>query len=491
MKEELLKKLQTMKTNEKKIVPELKDYFTEWSKGTTVHGYPNIFRTNNTSTKTLWIVLLLLSTILCSFMIIESIMDYLSFDVVTQIRVIAETPAEFPTITICNSNPFNTNASYDLMTGIYLNKTDQNLNLFYNQAKNPSFGDENRHLLSANISDMIVYCEFSYEKCNYADFSRFYMTNYGNCYRFNSGFNLSDHKVPIKKMKRGGYSSSFDIHLFLHEDIRFPINENHTSFRVNIENSTYIPSIFSNIIQIKPGVHTEIQLKKVIKSKLPAPYSDCQEKYPNELLFSEKLRAMPYKEEYCVLLCLQKKTNERCNCYDLWYPFYDERFEPCLNESQSSCSDNLFYEMYEQDQIAFCTNICKAECTSISYDISSSYADFPSKKYYESLRENELIKKNFANEGIQNFTFEDLKSKMTSLRVYFSELSYTMISENEKMNIVDLLSNIGGTMGLFLGISLLSFVEIVELVIESCFIYMKYKSNKKTKNADINHFAYV
>jgi hypothetical protein len=479
---------------------ELKHYFKEWSKSTTIHGYPNIFRTENKLTKTMWILLLFFSTFLCSYMITKAVMDYLSYDVVTQIRVLSETPVEFPTVTICNSNPFTTEASYDLIKRVYFNKTNQlhptahnltieYLKLFYLVAKNPSFGDENRRLLTANISDMIIFCDFSYEKCSYTDFSRVYMTDYGNCYRFNSGFNLSDHKVPIRNVKRGGFYSSLDLHLFLHEDNRFPVNENYTGFRLNIENSSYIPSIFSNIIQIKPGTHTEIRLKKVIKSKLPAPYSDCQDNYPNELLFSEKFSTIPYKEEYCVFMCLQKKTTERCNCYDVWYPFYDERFEPCLNESQSSCSDNLFYEMYEQNHIAFCSNICKMECTSISYDISSSYADFPSRKYYESIKENELVKKNFADEGIQNFTFEDLKSKIVSLRIYFSELSYTLISENEKMNIVDLLSNIGGTMGLFLGISLLSFVEMVELVIESCFIYFKYKRNNKTKIADINHFS--
>jgi hypothetical protein len=41
------------------------------------------------------------------------------------------------------------------------------------------------------------------------------------------------------------------------------------------------------------------------------------------------------------------------------------------------------------------------------------------------------------------------------------------------INIVDLLANIGGTIGLFVGISVLSFVEIIEAIMEIIIIYFE------------------
>ena len=42
----------------------------------------------------------------------------------------------------------------------------------------------------------------------------------------------------------------------------------------------------------------------------------------------------------------------------------------------------------------------------------------------------------------------------------------------------ELISNIGGTMGLFLGISLLSFIEIIEFIFEIIFEIFHKKSGK-------------
>jgi hypothetical protein len=59
--------------------------------------------------------------------------------------------------------------------------------------------------------------------------------------------------------------------------------------------------------------------------------------------------------------------------------------------------------------------------------------------------------------------------------VFYDRLSYTEITEKPSVPFVDLVSNVGGTFGLFIGISLLSFLEVVELIYEMLSIF----SNKK------------
>ncbi len=53
-------------------------------------------------------------------------------------------------------------------------------------------------------------------------------------------------------------------------------------------------------------------------------------------------------------------------------------------------------------------------------------------------------------------------------------LKYTEISEIPKTSPVDLLSSIGGSLGLFLGLSFLSFIQVLEIVVEG-FLLMKKK----------------
>ena len=59
---------------------------------------------------------------------------------------------------------------------------------------------------------------------------------------------------------------------------------------------------------------------------------------------------------------------------------------------------------------------------------------------------------------------------MVSINIFYDDLSYTAITEDAKMSQVDLVSNLGGLLGLFIGISFLSFGEIFEALFEIIFI---------------------
>lgn len=63
----------------------------------------------------------------------------------------------------------------------------------------------------------------------------------------------------------------------------------------------------------------------------------------------------------------------------------------------------------------------------------------------------------------------------TKIRVYLDDLQYTIISQDPKTYLFELIANIGGVLGLFLGISFLSFIEILEIILEIIFILMKAK----------------
>ena len=63
-------------------------------------------------------------------------------------------------------------------------------------------------------------------------------------------------------------------------------------------------------------------------------------------------------------------------------------------------------------------------------------------------------------------TYEQLKQSILFVNINYNQLSYTNIKENQKITFLNLATNIGGTMGLFLGISFISFFEIVIIIVE-------------------------
>ena len=68
--------------------------------------------------------------------------------------------------------------------------------------------------------------------------------------------------------------------------------------------------------------------------------------------------------------------------------------------------------------------------------------------------------------GVDEITMEVIQKSFLTLHIHYSELEYTLISEQPSLSAIDLIANIGGSLGLFIGISLLSFLEIVEILIE-------------------------
>ena len=76
----------------------------------------------------------------------------------------------------------------------------------------------------------------------------------------------------------------------------------------------------------------------------------------------------------------------------------------------------------------------------------------------------------------KNFlTYEDLKKSYFSITVFYPELKYTLIEQKPKSEMADLVSSIGGLLGLFVGVSFLSFIEIFELIFEILFLLFENK----------------
>ena len=441
------------------------------------NGIPNALNTKHNFIKYMWIVFFLISTGACAYSIIKSFQQYFQFDVVTKVRLINEIPSTFPKITICNRNPLSTN--YTLYNDIMNMKNtnvkllDYNVLLKYNS---PYVTNEDRKKIGYSLEDMLISCKFADVVCNASDFEWKFDKFFGNCYDFNTGRNSFNQTIPIKKNYNSGFRAGLQLELY----VGMPeYLEQYSPFKgaiIYISNTTSSPR-FLNEILVSPGVETNIAITKTFVTQKDYPYSDCISDFSNvdSILYKSLINAnLRYTQQDCYSQCLQKNVEKNCGCFSSLFPSINLK-SPCITSADSACLFKVRMDFFAGKFNDECSSLCPLECDRVLYSYSISSSTSISEKYAEQYYfNNPVIKSNFP---LRNVTFDDIKKSLVNVKLFYEGLYFTEISETESQTVFDLISNIGGTLGLFIGMSLLSFIEILEILYEILYVSFKSKTN--------------
>jgi len=399
----------------------------------TIHGIPNIFKKKILFSKLIWIVATLVCFNLCLLLVAQSILAYLENDVVTSIKKWKSTPLAFPVISFCNLNKFNTINKY-------------------------------------NLSDLLIYCEFNGIECNSNDFISFYDMNYGLCYRFNSNSTFKSNKAG----KLNGFK--IDILTGLEEDF-LELGSISNGLHVYIHNKSFLPSI-SEGVEIATGFVTNLMIRQIFNYRQPEPFNDCK---LNPKYFQNNLS---YRQKDCFDIKFLQYFSTMCNysSQNIMEIIKEFHLRLLLEKDSETIFECLFKANQNfYNQINFMLNDldCPQECDSMYYEITTSMSKFPSKSIYLNLLKNNKFIKLFKS---NNFSHEQLNESYLAFRVYFENLEYTEIRQEIKTTIIDLISNIGGLLGLFLGMSFLSFFEFLELFAQIIWILFHKNNPNALKN---------
>ena len=160
-----------------------------------------------------------------------------------------------------------------------------------------------------------------------------------------------------------------------------------------------------------------------------------------------------YTQQFFFLQCFQKHIFNKFNCSIIHFPsFYKSSGECKLNDSTDVFSE-IFYSL--------CLPLCPLECYKNSFKTSvSSYTIF-SLKYIKYIKSNPNLASDFTRSEIDSTTTGTSFSKVN---IFYESLSYVLTTESPKMDIISLLASIGGNLGLFLGVSVFSLRETIEVI---------------------------
>ena len=141
-------------------------------------------------------------------------------------------------------------------------------------------------------------------------------------------------------------------------------------------------------------------------------------------------------------MCTQQLISSNCGCYAPLFGFpslNSNLTRPCLTATDYACGVKAYFQV----DVAKCaSDYCPLECDAIDYDLVVSSMIYPTNQDYNDENNWQTVK----------------------LKIFYSGLEYTLIQETPAMTLANLIANIGGSMGIIVGVSFFTMLEIGELL---------------------------
>jgi len=374
-------------------------------------------KTSNPLVKGLWVFFFIF---LFSFLLqnaLENLTDYYQYTTITKIENVNENPMKLPALTLCSAKVY------------------------------PSLST------NATLDEYLFICKIEGTECDYRDFysfkTRSSISNQDilTCYVLNGGRNFTGHSSEIKSTRTTGPSSGFELYFFLPK-------EHYLYYYIN---DAFVKPTISEIIKIISSNTINIfTLQKTVENKLESPYNNCRE--------CNNLPDTPLVRQ----LSEANITYRQLNCFEICFKNFVENYalEHKISEEEARGEEEV--KNYDKDKN--CHHLCPLECESTQYKIFESkplLADLIDIEEYSS----ELIPKIEKKFDITVNSTEEFTKNYLEIFVFFDSLQYTKISQTPKTTLSELVSNLGGSTGLFLDLSFLSACRAIEFILGIIFKY--------------------
>ncbi|XP_070542970.1 amiloride-sensitive sodium channel subunit gamma-like [Ptychodera flava] len=321
---------------------------------------------------------------------------------------------------------------------------------------------------------LIKECVFNGFNCTSKDFIPVMNPRYGNCYSFNTGANGTD----IRRTSKPGPSTGLELTLFIEQTEYIPVITQNAGAVVLVHPPDNVPFPEEQGLELSPGFSTSLGVRLSTINRLGGKYSDCFMAGEVPLLYE----GYNYSVEACVKTCHQFNLIAECQCYDSTLPHNNRTIPACVETDKGTpCMSGVGEKM--KADVLDCRKNCHQPCSGKSYKETVSMSEWPSDTYGETLSD-PLSEKSWKF-GQQFSSIEEVRRNLIKLKVFFSDLNFESITENPTFDAVDLLSNLGGLMGLYIGASVISLFEFLEFVGKVCYLLPKLSRVSAEANTEM------
>ncbi|XP_069113935.1 FMRFamide-activated amiloride-sensitive sodium channel-like [Argopecten irradians] len=504
----------------------LKEVLVDIAMSTSVHGIANIVSATKTYTRLLWLILLLLAMVGYVFQLsqIHNTFSTAQKSTTMDIRFGVQ---DFPGVTFCNLNPIKKSALEETSVAMrhsltasdtYLRESanpaeyelEPSFLVFLENFKKHGFNAEewdmgihlptdpyyvrdvqiksemrkmNRSMIERtghNIEDILLHCAFNGIICNSSLFTPISSNRYGNCYTLKT-------EELVTTVPGSPYGLSLILDLETYEYVS-PSSSGNGMKLVIHEPGSY-PFVEEHGVNVGPG-RTSIGLNRIEIQRLTPPDGNCE--YNNNYV---DRYGMEYSKMACEQICQIGLTEDICGCLptissiDPSNIISNSRF--CGEDENDFLCEVVVREAQMEGRV-YCS--CTNPCMENVYTKTISSHSWPRQEYLihqiipliceDTERAQKVI--NITGYTCDDFVLRDdlpeeavrpFEDNFVKLEVYFEDVNYEHIEEVDAYDVYQYLSDIGGATGLFVGASVLSLVEVVQIIVE----VIKYAVNRLTK----------
>ena len=264
-----------------------------------------------------------------------------------------------------------------------------------------------------DLASLFNKAEFRFPNRSVANLSgeNFYDEGFGDCIKFNHFTNKSGNSLFTANSLLDGF--------------HFQVDLKKTFSLVDV----FLSDSYNNILDWSQFLFTSynsknlyiVNIEKEVEYKLEEPYNPCQ-----------NMSDITYRQTNCLAKCRNTKLAKRYNC--TLRNYYS-------TPGYSFCKEGISGSL-EFDSV--CGEECPEECTSNKF---TTHIDNP--------------------DGDPNL------NDVLRFEIYYLDMRYTEIRQTPKMSGYSLLNEIGGALGLFVGITFLSLLEFFEFLFEIFLVFLR------------------
>uniref|UniRef100_P24585-2 Isoform Short of Degenerin deg-1 n=1 Tax=Caenorhabditis elegans TaxID=6239 RepID=P24585-2 len=322
-------------------------------------------------------------------------------------------------------------------------------NLMFTMA---ALSDKQRIALSQSKHEFIEMCSFNGKECDIDEDFRLHVDpEFGNCFTFNYDVNNN------YTSSRAGPMYGIRVLLFVNTSDYMSTSES-SGVRLAIHPPTEYPFPDTFGYSAPVGFASSFGIKKKVMQRLPAPYGECVE--TKKVVDRNYIYAgYDYHPEGCHRSCFQNGLIDDCSCGDPRFPVpegyrhcsaFNATARTCLEKNIGSVGD--FHHITQKMDKC----VCKQSCEEIIHEVTFSCSKWPS----------------------------------GATDVFYEQLNYELLQESEAYGLVNLIADFGGHLGLWLGFSVITVMEVCVLLVDMISLFFKSRHEEKllrqsTKRKDV------
>ena len=415
----------------------------------TIHGLPRVISSPSGIVKVCWFLLFSASMLAFIFIMKSSHERYKEGLTYKKTSWDYQTDVEFPSVTICNSRKSDPpeprlqladgDASSLLQTA-FVNKS---------QPKAASFDEFSfGYSIIANKSTRFCIYGNSRQGC---DQSMWHVSDLApGCLIFNpyNGFFLNQTEA--------GEDQGLQLLVYINtsHDRPEPDRSTHGDILLSIHHRNVYPDFWSNKISLELGFFNRIQLKRTMRTTS----FNCVDRYPSNLYFPGL-----YDQSVCQASCKLRSIYSKCG--DVW-PEYRRFFTysilPKLRVQNVNNVTECLSDMRQQKHAYKDECGCYTACRSVTYHSSTVTSSWLSNEKIE------VLKKELRHVFNRTLTEKDVRNNFTMLNIYYNVLMTYTEEEELAYGLLNLVADCGGMMGLCIGASIFSLLEIAFVIVIWC-----------------------